>query len=304
MLRYLTVILVNYLLWLSIEHACGEYFDSNTICDCNCDVQVDVVRTFHQELQTMRKREDDILREISLVQTKLQSVDKHNGGGKPKPSSCVEAAAGSFKSGIYNIKLDKFSATPFDVFCNEETDYGGWLVIQRRVSDSVGFYRGWQDYKKGFGELAGNYWIGLEKLHALTSSCQQELYIELQKLNGDSYHARYTEFLIGSESEGYPLKVLGNYTGTAGDSMIFHVGMKFTTRDSDNDNAPQGNCAIDYKGAWWFDRCFTSHLNGKRIQNMTWNTLGNMEALKSALMMIRPTDKCLRRLSLKKDLYQ
>ncbi|XP_011176615.3 ficolin-1-like [Zeugodacus cucurbitae] len=156
----------------------------------------------------MRKREDDILREISLVQTKLQSIEKHKGGGHSEPSNCVEAAARSFKSGIYKIKLNKFSATPFDVFCNEETDYGGWLVIQRRVSDSVDFYRDWRAYKEGFGELAGNYWIGLEKLHALTSSCQQELYIELQRFNGGSYYARYTEFLVGSESEGYPIQEL------------------------------------------------------------------------------------------------
>lgn len=168
----------------------------------------------------------------------------------------MEAAAGSFKSGVYNIQFEKFSATPFAVFCEEETDYGGWLVIQRRVSDSVDFYRDWQAYKDGFGVLTENYWIGLEKLHALTSSCQHELYIELQKFNGASYYARYTEFMVGSESEDYPLEVLGTYIGTAGDSLKIHLGMKFSTRDRDNDIAPKNNCAVDFKGAWWFKKCY------------------------------------------------
>uniref|UniRef100_A0A1X7TSB0 Fibrinogen C-terminal domain-containing protein n=1 Tax=Amphimedon queenslandica TaxID=400682 RepID=A0A1X7TSB0_AMPQE len=38
--------------------------------------------------------------------------------------------------------------------------------------------------------------------------------------------------------------------------------MKFTTRDNDNDNSG-GNCADYYNGAWWFNACFQSHLNGR-----------------------------------------
>ncbi|XP_049305767.1 fibrinogen C domain-containing protein 1-like [Bactrocera dorsalis] len=284
MLRYILFLLLHYLLWISIKNVCGEDLDSSTICDCNCDVEIDVVKTFIQELEAARKREEQ------------QSVRKS------MSSSCLEAAAESFKSGIYNITLEKFSDTSFAVYCNEEVDYGGWLVIQRRVSDAVDFDRDWREYKNGFGVLDENYWIGLEKLHAFTSSCQHELYIEMQRYSGESYYARYSEFVVGGESEGYPLKILGTYEGTAGDSLKQHVGLKFTTRDQDNDLAPVNNCAVDFKGAWWFKKCYSSHLNGRygqRSDGVDWISITREESLKSAQMMIRPTEKCLRRMSLK-----
>ncbi|XP_050341477.1 ficolin-1-like [Bactrocera neohumeralis] len=302
MIRYILLLLLHYLLWFPIKNVCGERLDSSMIYDYNCDVQIDVVKTFIQKLEAVEKREDDILAQISLIETKLQSVEEQLSVRKSVPSSCLEAAAESFKSGVYNITLEKFSGTPFAVYCNEEVDYGGWLVIQRRVSDAVDFDRDWQQYKDGFGVLDENYWIGLEKLHAFTSSCQHELYIELQKYSGESYYARYTEFIVGSESESYPLKILGTYAGTAGDSLKYHLGMKFTTRDQDNDLRALKNCAFLFKGAWWFKDCYNSHLNGpygQRKRGINWNNIHQNESLKSAQMMIRPTEKCLRRMSLK-----
>lgn len=76
MLSYLSFLLLHYFLWFPINSACGENPDSNTICDCNCDVQIDVVRAFLQELEAMRKREDDILAQITLIETKSASTDK------------------------------------------------------------------------------------------------------------------------------------------------------------------------------------------------------------------------------------
>ncbi|XP_049305758.1 ficolin-1-like [Bactrocera dorsalis] len=301
MLRFILFLLLHYLLWFRIKNVCGEDLDSSTIYNCNFNVQIDVVKKFLEELQAARKREDDILAQITLCQAKLQSVQEQLSVRKSVFSNCLEAAAESFKSGVYNITLEKFSVTPFAVYCNEEVDYGGWLVVQRRVSDAVDFYRDWLEYKNGFGVLDENYWIGLEKLHALTSSCQHELYIELQKYSGESYYARYSEFVVGGESEGYPLKILGTYAGTAGDSLTPHVGMKFTTRDQDNDLGSE-NCAVYFKGAWWFKKCYHCHLNGRYGQKragVVWHDISLNESLKSAQMMIRPTEKCLRRLSLK-----
>lgn len=55
--------------------------------------------------------------------------------------------------------------------------------------------------------------------------------------------AYYSAFSVGDEQEGYALKVLGNYSGNAGDSLIYHAGSKFSTKDMDQDGWPEGNCA-------------------------------------------------------------
>ncbi|XP_049305760.1 ficolin-1-like [Bactrocera dorsalis] len=303
MLRSILFLLLHYLFWFPIKNVCGEDLDTSTICDCTFEVQIDVVKKFLEELQAVRKREDDILAQVTLIKTKLQPVGEQESVRKSVPSSCLEAAAETFKSGVYNITLEKFSVTPFAVYCNEEVDNGGWLVIQRRVSDAVDFDRDWGEYKNGFGVLDENYWIGLEKLHAFTSSCQHELYIEMQ-YSGESYYARYSEFVVGGEFEGYPLKILGTYAGTAGNGLKYHVGMKFSTRDQDNDIYSLDNCAALFEGGWWFKECYHSHLNGvygaQKIKGIKWHSsIARDESLKLAQMMIRPTVKCLRRMSLK-----
>ncbi|KAH8258168.1 hypothetical protein KR038_007206, partial [Drosophila bunnanda] len=111
----------------------------------------------------------------------------------------------------------------------------GWLVIQRRRDGLVNFYRDWSDYKEGFGNLNGDFFIGLEKLHVLTQFQPLELYVHMEQQAGEAKFAKYEEFSIGNESENYHLKFLGSYTGTAGDSLRYHKGQPFSTFDRDND---------------------------------------------------------------------
>lgn len=42
-------------------------------------------------------------------------------------------------------------------------------MVQNRYEGSVDFYRDWHDYKHGFGNIGGEFWLGLEKLHILTN---------------------------------------------------------------------------------------------------------------------------------------
>lgn len=172
------------------------------------------------------------------------------------PTNCVEATAGTFKSGIHTIQVGRFSETPFEVWCDQDTDFGGWMVIQRRVSADVDFYRNWTDYKNGFGNLAGNYWIGLDKLHALTTSCEHELYIQMESFSGVKYYAKYDLFVVGSEADDYVLKTVGAYKGDASDYFRNHEGNKFTTYDRDNDKKDDYNCAKKWRGAWWHNCCY------------------------------------------------
>ena len=149
-----------------------------------------------------------------------------------------------------------------------ETDGGGWTVFQRRQDGSVDFYKYWTDYENGFGNLNGEFWLGLGKINRLTKEQSNSLRVDLGDFDGNSRYAQYSTFSVGNSTTEYTLTV-GGYFGTAGDSLnynMYHNAMKFTTRDNDNSNATV-NCAQLYVGAWWFDSCFYSHLNGLYYHN-------------------------------------
>ena len=147
-----------------------------------------------------------------------------------------------------------------------ETDGGGWTVFQRRQDGSVDFYRNWTDYENGFGNLTGEFWLGLGKINCLTKEQSNTLRVDLGDFDGNTSYAQYPTFSVGDSITEYNLTV-GGYSGTAGDSLAWrHNGIKFSTRDDNNDNSVV-NCAQYYNGGWWFNNCFDSHLNGPYYHN-------------------------------------
>jgi hypothetical protein len=129
------------------------------------------------------------------------------------------------ESGYRQIKQD------FYAYCEMKVDGGSWTVIHTRYDGSVNFYRSWYDYKEGFGNLGGEFWLGLEKIHELTSNKLHELRIEMQNFEGVKTVAKYSLFHIGDEASGYSLKMLGAFSGDAGDSLSYHAGMRFSTHE-------------------------------------------------------------------------
>uniref|UniRef100_A0A6P4EMW1 Fibrinogen-like protein 1 n=1 Tax=Drosophila rhopaloa TaxID=1041015 RepID=A0A6P4EMW1_DRORH len=99
---------------------------------------------------------------------------------------------------------------PFKVPC--ATSPPGWTVIQRRFDGSENFNRTWDEYKNGFGDVSGEFFIGLEKLHRMAETRPLELYIKLGTVNGTTTYAQYDDFKIGSEKEYYKLKNIGKYS--------------------------------------------------------------------------------------------
>ena len=144
-----------------------------------------------------------------------------------------------------------------------ESDGGGWTVFQRRMDGTEDFYRGWADYVKGFGDLNGEFWLGLNKIHRLTQSANTTLRVDLADFEGETRYAKYTTFKVLDSSRKYNLTV-GGYSGDAGNSLSIHNGMKFSTKDQDNDRY-SSSCATRFKGAWWYIDCHNSNLNGQYL---------------------------------------
>ena len=159
-----------------------------------------------------------------------------------------------------------------------ETDGGGWTVFQRRLDGSVSFNRGWSDYEKGFGSVVGDYWLGLAFLRRLLSLNNiSELRVDLKDYHGNSAYAQYSSFSVGNSISKYRIDVSG-YSGTAGNSFVSSIhsdyinnGMKFTTKDQDNDNNYRDNCASVFNGGWWFNACHRGFLNGEFKKGHVWD---------------------------------
>ncbi|XP_048733890.2 ficolin-1-like [Ostrea edulis] len=197
------------------------------------------------------------------------------------------------RDAVYRIYHDPLTSR--DVYCDMTTDGGGWTVIQRRFDGSLNFQEDWEAYKNGFGTPYQEYWLGNDKIHALTSGRNQELRIDMGKFTGSMVYARYSHFSVESESSKYRLSI-SDYSGNAGDMMInAHNlnGMYFTTKDRDNENDNSQNCAINpLSGGWWYNHCAYSALNGVFQTSNTNNHHGifwgtNHENMKSTKMMIR-----------------
>ncbi|KAK7873884.1 hypothetical protein R5R35_005745 [Gryllus longicercus] len=231
----------------------------------------------------------------------MNSLTNHLSNSKEQlPWDCSKVKENGFiQSGVYRIQPPK-ATQPFYVYCDMETKGGGWTVIQNRYEGTIDFNRGWEDYKFGFGNLGGEFWIGLEKIYLLTNYKVNELNIELTDFAFTKTYAHYKAFAIGDEIEGYPMRILGGYDGDAGDSLIYHAGMKFSTYDMDNDGWNDGNCAESHTGAWWYNGCDTSNLNGRYLggelvgdyeyQGIYWyDWRGPMYSLMKTRMAIRPT---------------
>ncbi|XP_062142804.1 fibroleukin-like [Drosophila sulfurigaster albostrigata] len=141
----------------------------------------------------------------------------------------------------------------------------GWTVIQRRKDGSVDFNKTWLEYKEGFGDLRGEFFIGLEKLHLLTQSQPHELYISLEDFSNETRYARYDNFVIGNETDLYRIIELGTYSGDAGDSLEVHKYYKFSTADKDS---TYEKCASYFSSGWWFvdNGCYTCNLNGQYVE--------------------------------------
>ena len=141
--------------------------------------------------------------------------------------NCAELyKSGKTSSGVYTIDPDGHGA--FSVFCDQTAAGGGWTVFQKRLDGSVDFYRGWTDYKNGFGNLHGEFWLGLDKIHRLTTTIKNKLRVHLMDTKGNTAYAEYNMLAVASENK-YKLS-LGTYSGNLGDNkeIYFYENLQYS----------------------------------------------------------------------------
>uniref|UniRef100_A0A3P8TEN8 Angiopoietin-like 4 n=1 Tax=Amphiprion percula TaxID=161767 RepID=A0A3P8TEN8_AMPPE len=258
------------------------------------------IRTLQSQIQQSRQRPSP--RSSSTTDGSVQ------GGDAEQRDSPVEIASdchelflrGETTSGVYTIQ--PINSEPFDVFCEMTTD-GGWTVFQRRQDGSVDFDQTWPAYEKGFGSLNGEFWLGLEKIHAIAKDGGYVLNIKLSDWSNDLATVRLP-FRLGGEETKYSLLIQENGTFSPLESSLgtdATSGLPFSTQDQDNDQKTDINCAKHLSGGWWFSNCGRSNLNGRffqspppkqrhqRKQGIFWKTWrGRYYPLKSSTMMIAP----------------
>ena len=216
--------------------------------------------------------------------------------------SCCEIINNRFKFSTILLKSRAYNITNFcgdcqltaEGYCDAITDGGGWLVVQRRQDGSVDFNRGWTDYEEGFGTLAGEFWYGLRPLHCLTNQGQWQLRIDFTFTNGAKSHLSYNKFSVGPANSQYQLSISG-FTGITTDPFTIHPldGMKFTTKDRDNDMWDGGNRAIrsvdgNNAGGWWHRACLLTHVNHQYKHNYSIHLNGKWHPLPFIEMKIKP----------------
>uniref|UniRef100_A0A8D1L6G9 Tenascin n=1 Tax=Sus scrofa TaxID=9823 RepID=A0A8D1L6G9_PIG len=212
----------------------------------------------------------------------------------PFPRDCSQAMLnGDTTSGLYTIYVNNDKAQKLEVFCDMTSDSGGWIVFLRRKNGREDFYRNWKAYAAGFGDLKEEFWLGLDALSKITAQGQYELRVDLRD-HGETAYAVYDRFSVGDARTRYKLKVEG-YSGTAGDSMAYHNGRSFSTFDKDTDSAIT-NCALSYKGAFWYKNCHRVNLMGRygdnsHSQGVNWfHWKGHEYSIQFAEMKLRPSN--------------
>ncbi|XP_023253570.1 tenascin-like isoform X3 [Seriola lalandi dorsalis] len=210
------------------------------------------------------------------------------------PRDCSQALLnGDTSPGLYTIYLGGDESQPIQVYCDMSTDGGGWIVFLRRQSGRLEFFRNWKNYTAGFGDMNDEFWLGLSNLHKITAGGQYELRVDLRD-KGETAYAQYDKFSVSEPRTRYKVHV-GGYSGTAGDSMTYHHGRPFSTYDHDNDIAVT-NCALSYKGAFWYKNCHRVNLMGRYGDNshskgVNWfHWKGHEHSIEFAEMKIRPSN--------------
>ena len=153
-------------------------------------------------LQTQSQQLENISTSLTTMVTQLTTLNGCASTVKT-PLDC-SGISRTLTAGVYAIQPNE-SFDSFNVYCDMDTDEGGWTIFQRRFDGSIDFFLGWDDYEQGFCNVWGEYWLGLQQIHRLTSSGRWTLCIDMEDFDGNVKYAQYEDFQIGDVASFYKL---------------------------------------------------------------------------------------------------
>ena len=260
--------------------------------------------------EALRQVWENMARRIGGLENRVNLVERQTADilNRLTTIDCSSLPRDENPTGIYTLYLDHRGTHSVQTLCDQDTEGGGWTVILQRIPHetealATNFSRELREYKVGFGEPTGDFWIGLENIHAWTTYRDYQLRIDLEDFDNKTAFAHYDRFYVESERHGYKLHVYG-YQGSAGDGLgargksdnFTADGMMFSTYDEDRDTSHEINCSSYWNiGGWWFNRCSWANLMGPyRLPGsgegigINWHKWRNKQYIKAATMKIRP----------------
>ncbi|GBO23719.1 Tenascin-X, partial [Araneus ventricosus] len=148
------------------------------------------------------------------------------------------------------------------------------------------FYKDWESYKNGFGNISEEFWLGNENIRVL---CREgcKIRFDLVDEKGEKGFALYQNFALTSGN--YTINISG-YSGDAGDAMRIHNNVEFSTKDKGRTKTAQR-----LKGGWWYeDLSLFCHLNGVYkpgtidAETVNWYPWRKFKNLASVEIKVRP----------------
>uniref|UniRef100_A0A8D0HFJ2 Angiopoietin-related protein 3 n=1 Tax=Sphenodon punctatus TaxID=8508 RepID=A0A8D0HFJ2_SPHPU len=221
-------------------------------------------------------------------------AQEYNGGA---PDCTATYNRGERSSGVYSIRPN--GSEVFNVYCEMKPD-SSWTVIQNRADGSLDFNQTWESYVNGFGDLNGEFWLGLEKIHTIAGQADYILRIELEDWRHNKRYIEYA-FTLGSSDTDYALS-LSEISGNIPNALPEQTEMKFSTRDHNTTTKRNASCPETHSGGWWQKGCEETNLNARyttprsrgrseRRRGLYWKPrIGRFYLLRSTKLMIRPTD--------------
>ncbi|XP_020508666.1 angiopoietin-related protein 5 [Labrus bergylta] len=284
----------------------------------------DVMEEQQRALDILSSQVTELMTKVQTLSSEVQRSNTEMYSIKPVQShgrDCSDikdnlmSVVPKIPSGIYIVHPENMDSS-FEVFCEMDYMGGGWTVIQRRTDGLTDFKRPWADYSDGFGNLAGEHWLGLKKVFHLVNQKETRFQLHIALVSSDDItsYASYDDFHVDSETQFFSIH-LGRYAGSAGDAFRGYEQEQnqdtapFSASDVDNDGC-NPFCSIDNRTVescstiqnntgWWFNQCGLANLNGSpedAEQNLwqkmhilwdTWRQNGIPHTIKSVTMKIR-----------------